>query len=75
MVFTTRTCILKDKTLRKQTNKADFAHESNLKQRDSISSEKNPPADSFPFLGSSSMMKFHLLGALAKSAVKAPTMQ
>ena len=75
LVFMPRICILKDKTLRKKTNKAGFAHESNLKQRDSISSEKKPPADSFPLLGSSSVMKFHLLGVLAKSAVKAPTMQ
>ena len=62
-------------TLRKKTNRAGFAHESHLKQRDSISSEKKPPADSFPLLGSSSVMKLHLLGVLAKSAVKAPTMQ
>ena len=75
LVFTPRIRILKDKTLRKKTNRAGFAHESHLKQRDSISSEKKPPADSFPLLGSSSVMKLHLLGVLAKSAVKAPTMQ
>ena len=43
--------------------------------RDFISSEKKPPADSFPLLGSSSVMKFHVLGALAKSEVMASTMQ